>query len=136
MKADVYLDAFPEKKYTSKVARINPVADPVSRLFTVTIILDNPGNLIRPGMFATIELTKETRSQVLSLPEDALLKEGEETFVFAREGNRAVKKKVSVGLSAEGMVEIREGLSGEERVIIQGHRQLEPDAKVKEKESK
>lgn len=54
--ARVTLDALPGKAFVGRIVQINPAADTASREFQVRIALKNPGNLIRPGMFARAAL--------------------------------------------------------------------------------
>ncbi len=134
MQVSARLDALPGRVLRSKVERINPVADPTSRLFTVILLLDNPGHLIRPGMYAELEFVMERREGVLAVPEHVVIK-GEEQYVFVKEGNVAVRKVVEVGLTSSGMTEIARGLSEEDMIIISGHHRVAEGARVIEEEA-
>ncbi len=135
MQVSARLDALPGRVLRSKVERINPVADPTSRLFTVTLQLDNPGHLIRPGMYAELEFVMERRDGVLAVPEHVVMFAGEEQYVFVKEGDIAVRKVVEVGLTSSGMTEIASGLSEEDMVITSGHHRVAEGAKIIEEEA-
>ena len=60
--AQVKLDAMPDRLFTGRIVQVNPAADPQSRQFNVRVGLDNPQNLLKPGMFGRATFTTERRS--------------------------------------------------------------------------
>jgi multidrug efflux pump subunit AcrA (membrane-fusion protein) len=71
--ATVEVDAFPGEQFTGKVARVAPVFDPATRTAEMEIEVPNPGFRLKPGMYARVNLTVDTRTGALSVPRNAIV---------------------------------------------------------------
>jgi RND family efflux transporter MFP subunit len=117
------VSAFPGKVFTGRVARVNMTADPMNRKFKVEVIADNPDLILRPNTFGEITLEISTHEDALVIPQKAVL---ENKFVFVvQEDNVVQKREVSIGLQNTDMLEVLEGLSEGERVVVEGNFGLE-----------
>jgi RND family efflux transporter MFP subunit len=125
MKSNIKLDIFPEKSFTGSIYRIHPVIDKMTRTFTVENIISNTKELLRPGMFARVEL-KLGIMEVLIVPSTAVLKQTgtNERYVFVYEDGNAVRKTVHLGRLIEDNIEIVSGLTENEQLIIEGQSKL------------
>ena len=83
-------------------------------------------------MLLTVTMTLEKRGVSLLIPEEALVPEGEEQFVFVINNGRAVKRKIVIGERRPGTVEVHEGLGQNERVIVGGIQRLRDGVPVRE----
>jgi len=110
---------YPNQSITGTVSSIDSRVDPVTRSLTIIAAIPNDENLIRPGMFLTVELKME-RSDVLLIPEEALVPRQGRQFVFVVEDGRAVEKQVELGVRAPGLAEIRSGLTVGDILITEG----------------
>lgn len=140
MAAEVRPPALPDVLRHGTVARVSPVIDPLTRTARVTVAVENQDGLLRPGMVAqtAIELSRRTgtvlapaRALVLSTRTDT---EREATvFVLERDGGVATarRREVRLGRRYERTVEIVEGLSGGEEVVVQGQHLLRDGAPVR-----
>jgi RND family efflux transporter MFP subunit len=83
--ATVEVDAFPGEQFTGKVSRVAPVFDPATRTAEMEIEVPNPGFRLKPGMYARVNLTVDTRPNALTVPRNAIVNmEGREgVFVAA-----------------------------------------------------
>ena len=88
--------------------------------YPMEIEIPNPDGIIRAGMFAEIELTTETRSNVLVIPSEAVVIREGRSVVFLVQDNRAVMRDVVVGLDNGTQAEIRSGLNAGHRIIYRG----------------
>jgi len=118
--AKVTVDSHPGASFPGKVVRVAPYVLDVeaqNRTVEIEVELDDPGIVERllPGTSADVEVVLEARDPVLRLPTSALL-EGNRALV-ARDG-RLVEQPVRVGLRNWDWVEIRDGLSPEQAVVI------------------
>jgi membrane fusion protein (multidrug efflux system) len=112
--------AFPDRPFRGTIHSIDPVVDPNTRAVTVRARLPNPDRLLRPGMMMTVGIEKEPRMG-LSVPELAVIGEGESRFVFTLdEEGKARRVPVRTGVRSDGRVEILEGLRPGQRVITEG----------------
>lgn len=123
--------AFPDRSFTGKVASVDSRIDPVSRSVLVRAQLPNEEGLLKPGMFLSVRLTRET-APALMLPESALVPEQGRAFVFVVDGGRATKREVNVGRRRPGEVEVVAGVKEGERVVVEGTLKLRDGAAVRE----
>jgi RND family efflux transporter MFP subunit len=72
-RAQVEVDAFPGEKFTGRVSRVAPVFDPATRTAEMEIEVPNPGFRLKPGMYARVQLTVDTRADALTIPRAALV---------------------------------------------------------------
>lgn len=118
----VSLTAFPEETISARVSEISPVIDSGSR--SVNVILnftsENAVKLAKAGMSARIHLITERLENIIAIPSRALLYEDNQAFVFIAEGQNAVRKAVETGLKVDGLIEIKNGLSENDLLIIKG----------------
>ncbi|MCA1559564.1 MAG: efflux RND transporter periplasmic adaptor subunit [Acidobacteria bacterium] len=71
--ATVEVDAFPGDTFSGKVSRVAPVFDPATRTAEMEIEVPNPGFRLKPGMYARVNLTVNTRANALTVPRNALV---------------------------------------------------------------
>ena len=112
-------EAYPDQPFHGVIATIDPVIDPNTRAVTVRARLPNPDRRLRPGMLLNVGIESAPR-QSLSLPELAIVGEGDNRYVFVLDGNRARRRQVRTGVRANGRIEIVAGLSPDSRVVTEG----------------
>jgi membrane fusion protein (multidrug efflux system) len=123
-KIQVRVDAFPGKAFTGEVYAVDPRLDAGSRSVLLRGRLPNSNGELRPGMFARASLVFEERTTALWAPEQALVPMGNEQFVYRVLDGKAALTKVETGLRHPGEVEIKSGLTAEDRVITDGQMKL------------
>jgi RND family efflux transporter MFP subunit len=123
------------QQFDGKVVRVNPSTQAGSRSVVVYVQVDNPRGFLRSGMFAEAQLILSSRSGVLALPQNAVRKDGNGTYVFVIEGGRLVRKSVQTGMSGrvgnEFMTEISSGLEFGTQVVATDMGSLQPGALVR-----
>ena len=122
--------AFPDEQVTGIIKAISPVVDAESGTCSIHIAIDNPDHRIKPGMFAQVEVETRVFQQRLLIPRDALLIRDDRMLVFVHEAGQAKWRYVRTGLENDDFIEIEEGLSEGEELIVSGHFNLAHDAKV------
>jgi HlyD family secretion protein len=116
--ATVTFDALPGRTFTGKVTQINPAADPMSRQFAVRVTLDNPQNLIKPGMFARVSMVSErVRSAVVVRREAIQQGPSGPTVVVVNDANVVQRRPVTLGASDTDHIAVTQGLQPGERVV-------------------
>lgn len=112
--------AYPDRPFNGTIHTIDPVIDPNTRAVMVRARLPNPDRLLRPGMMLTVGI--ETAPRIaLSVPELAVIGEGDSRFVYALgEDGAARRTPVRTGMRADGRIEIVEGLNPGQKVITEG----------------
>jgi len=112
----VTLDAYPDQRFAGGVTYIYPFVDEQTRTMKVRFQLPNPRGLLKPGMYANVQLATPAAS-VLSVPADAVLDSGTEQVVFVALGNGYFEpRRVRTGRRVDAMVAIVEGLKEGEEV--------------------
>ena len=129
--AEVHFDALPGQVFQAKLAFVAASADQASRTFPCEFNLSNPDRMIRGGMIARIRVLKELHTDVLVLPQTAMVETETGRSLFVLEDETAVKKAVALGASNNGMVIVENGLEPGETVIVTGHRDLVDDQQVR-----
>lgn len=127
---EVSVDATGAVKRAGVVDTISPAADPRTQGYTVKIRIDNPGDGVRPGMFARVRFPVETREHVLVVPNSAVVSEaGVDSVLEVVEG--VVKKAaVQIGISDDSVTEIVSGLDEGALVVTEGQSFLNDGEKV------
>jgi len=120
----VRLDAFGAEKFRGEIYAIEPSVDEQTRTVLLRAHVPNPGVRLKPGMFARVVLVLETRENALIVPEQALVPQGKDRFVFRLADGKARMAKIELGLRRPGEVEIRGGLKAGDTIIVDGQLRL------------
>jgi cobalt-zinc-cadmium efflux system membrane fusion protein len=109
--------AFPGRTFQAKVTYIAPTVDPTTRRIAVRAEISNPDRILKPEMFADFAISVGPASSSLAVPENAVIYEGESAHVWlARPDHSLVLQQVRLGRSAEGLVEVIDGLRPGDRI--------------------
>lgn len=125
---EVRVAAHPERTFEGQVSAINPGVERSTRTVRVRATLANPGQLLRPGMFAEVLTLLPAREQVLTLPRTAIAFNpyGDSVFLLQdQDGALTVQlRQVVTGDAQAGRVEVAQGLEAGDRVVIAGQVKL------------
>jgi membrane fusion protein (multidrug efflux system) len=122
--AEVRIDAQPDTVFEGSLGTVSPVVDPISRTAVGRIKVSNRLGLLRPGMFARVDLVVREVEEALTIPADAVLGRAE-YYVFVVEGGLATRRPVELGIREGARAEITKGLSEGDTLIVVGQRVLE-----------
>jgi membrane fusion protein (multidrug efflux system) len=122
--------AFPGRTFSGRIATIDTRIGQISRAFRVRAVLPNPDLVLPAGMFMHIEVVLEERPALL-IPEEAVVAEGDQTFVFTLQGARAERRPVTLGQRQAGTVEVVEGLKPGDPVVREGVQRLRDGSAVR-----
>ena len=129
LKIEASSSAFNEK-FTGSIQTISSRVDPTTRSILVQAKIDNPTQKLIPGMLLNISLIfNETNS--LGIPEEALVIQGSDKFVYVIDNNQLKKQAVSTGKRNFGKVEILSGLNENQIILAEGTNKARPGKKVK-----
>jgi membrane fusion protein, multidrug efflux system len=126
----VRVDAFVDRAFTGEVYALDNVVDVNGRSIQVRATVPNPDLLLRPGMFGRVTLVTELRQNAVIVPEAAIVPTATGTYVYRVVDGKAARTDVSIGRRMAGRVEIVEGLSAGERVIVAGQQKVRDGANV------
>lgn len=126
----IEIEALADRETLAEVTRVSPVVDPETGTFKITIEIRDPERRIKPGMFGRMSIVYDQHVDVLQVPRSAIVDDLGEQFVFVVEDSKAVKRTVQTGYGESGMVEIVDGLTETDNVIVVGQLGLKEDAEV------
>jgi membrane fusion protein (multidrug efflux system) len=123
-------DAYPDETFSGTITNISPVVDRESQTVVIEIEAVNSEYKLKPGGFAPVEITTRENKAVPVIPVDALVKEGNEIFVYVVDDGKAVMKKVELGINDGVRAEIISGLRTGDKYIMAGKYSLKPGVSV------
>jgi membrane fusion protein (multidrug efflux system) len=126
----VSLDAMPGRSFEGKVYAVNPLVDAAGRSIVIRALVRNAETTLRPGMFARVGLITRDEKNALVIPEQAIVPQGEEQYVFRVVDGKAVRAKVEVGARRDAKVEIVKGLAPTDTVVTAGQLKLRDGMRV------
>jgi membrane fusion protein (multidrug efflux system) len=112
--------AYPGETFTGLVTTVAPAGDARAHTFDVTIIPDNPGGRLMPGMFAQVRVTAIERSAATLVPKEAVVQQDGAAIVYVVAENRAQARVVQVGVSDDKNTEIVTGVEPGDQVVVVG----------------
>ncbi len=114
------VEALPGKSFTTTVSRISYALDESTRTMLVEADLPNPDLVLRPGMYATVKVGVEKKTEALLVPAEAVVMEKTNAFVFTAVDGKAKKNAVKLGFTDGTSTEIASGLGAQDRALIPG----------------
>ena len=120
----ITLDALPGKTYDGKVLAVNPLVDAGGRSVVIRAVVRNQGTSLRPGMFARVKLITRDEKQALVIPEQAIVPQGDEQYVYRVVDGKVTRVKVDIGQRRDSKVEILRGLEANDVVVTAGQLKL------------
>lgn len=125
-------EGFAGQRFEGELIFIDTRIHPDTRSVTLKAELPNPEGLLRPGLFMTVELVLETREDAIVVPEEALLLQGQDKYVFVVQDDGTVSRTlVETGERRRGIVEIRSGVEAGSQVVVGGLQKIGDGQKVR-----
>ncbi|MFH7024604.1 MAG: efflux RND transporter periplasmic adaptor subunit [Heteroscytonema crispum UTEX LB 1556] len=124
-RVSVKVAAVPNRIFTGKISRISSVVQGETQVVPVQAEIDNPGGVLKPGMFAELEvLTDQTPTSILAIPISAVVEANGKKQVYVQNGNAYQAVEVTLGQTSADMVEVKTGLFEGDLVVTQRAPQL------------
>jgi membrane fusion protein, copper/silver efflux system len=131
-KADVRLRAYPERVFSGKVALIYPHLMAETRTARIRIELPNPDDVLKPDMYADVEIATGTEAPVVTVSNSAVIDSGERQIVLLDKGDgRFEPRAVKLGRRGGGHVEIKEGLAEGDKVVVSANFLIDAESNLK-----
>lgn len=113
-------DSLPNKNFVGSVTKINSRVDAATRSVEVRAILDNPNEIIKPGMLLSVKLLRNHREALL-IPEESIIQLQRFHYVLTiNSDNKVERQRIQIGQRKKGWVEVISGLEGGNKVIVRG----------------
>lgn len=132
--AEVELSYLPGEVFRGRVVYIDPALSPMTRTARVRVELPNPGGriVLRPNMYATVKLLSPPLNDVLAVPDRAVIRSGERTLVvLALAGGRFASREVRLGVVADTLVQVVEGVAAGDRIVTSGQFLIDSESNLR-----
>ena len=132
--AIAHIDSFPGRKFLGRVTYVYPTLDPKTRTAQVRMEFHNPGLLLKPGMFAKVELESELAPAAILVPESAVLRSGDRATVFvALDGGKFEPREVVLGpRDSSARYQVLQGVTPGEKVVTSAQFMFDSESQLRE----
>lgn len=133
-KATASVTGYPERLFSGAVVFIDAEIDPESRTLAARLAFPNTDLVLKPGMYATVEIAVEISDQAIQIPREAVIDTGMRQIVFVASGEgRFEPRVVRTGIeTSDGMIQILQGLAPGETVVTSGQFLLDTESRTRE----
>lgn len=131
VRMDVEVDAYPEEKLDVAVTRVYPVADNATRTVLVEARIENPDGKYLPGMFAVGTVNLNSRDNTLTIPYDCIVRNVNQNLVYTHRDGIAHAVDVKLGVRQDDVIEVIDGLSEADEIVVMGQHRLTDGAAIK-----
>ena len=134
--AIIKVRSYPERKFIGKVVKISPILDPISRMAEIEVLLDNREHLLKPGMYAEVEVITGVLEKVIVVPRFATIESttleninGQDGvvknyYVFVVDDGIARQKKLEVIYINHVNLAVRSGIVVGDTLVVAGQNNL------------
>jgi len=131
--AKVRLDAYPGREFNSRVTYVYPTLNMQTRTTQVRLEIANSGGLLRPGMFAQVELAGlGSQGRVVAVPDSAVIYSGRREIVLVELGEgRYEARDVKLGTHSDDYVEVKTGIHEGEKVVVSANFLIDAESNLK-----
>ncbi|OGB60376.1 MAG: hypothetical protein A2Y94_08230 [Caldithrix sp. RBG_13_44_9] len=140
--AKVKVKAFPDQIFEGKVYKISPILDPTTRMAEVEVLVDNKNGILKPGMYAEVEVITGIIADVMVVPRYAVIESTtmekvnqidqvvKNYYVFVVDSNQALQKKLDVRYVNHNWLAVNSGISVGDKLVVAGQNNLRDGAVV------
>jgi membrane fusion protein, copper/silver efflux system len=129
--ASLTLEALPGKSFTGVTTFLSPTIDETTRTVKARFEFDNKDGLLKPGMYATVELHLDL-GEGLAIPNDAIINTGERKIVFvSHPGGHFEPREITLGISLGDSYQVLSGLEAGEQIAISGQFLLDSESRLR-----
>ena len=131
-RAKVTIGAYPDRVFQGTITYVYPTLKPETRTVPVRVELANPGQLLKPAMFADVELPIGGKGKVLTVQNSAVIDSGTRRIVLVQLGEgRFQPREVKLGNRNDNYVEVLEGVKDGESVVVTANFLLDAESNLK-----
>lgn len=127
---DVTVQALGDKIMSGKKHFLSPSPESAARVYNLELAIDNSHGELLDGMFVRADIVKKRVDNILAVPFYSVISRNDEQYVFIEDEGVARKRKVSLGIMEKWLVQITAGLNPGDRILIEGHRDVEDNQNV------
>jgi RND family efflux transporter MFP subunit len=142
LQAQIDVRSYPDQIFSGKVLKISPVLDPLTRMATVEVLIENPKQQLKPGMFAKVRVITGKLENVLIIPRNTAIENTrleridnrdqviKSYSIFVVQADSVIQRPIQVQYMDEEFIAIATGAQTGEKVVIEGQNKLSESSKV------
>jgi len=135
--ARLSIGSLPGRDFTGRITYIYPYLDAKTRTNKVRIEFDNAAGLLKPDMFGDVEIAASAIKTGVFVPRESVLMTGKQAHLFVQsEAGRFEPRTVRTGISADGLIEIVNGVQAGEAVVSSGQFLIDSESSIREAAAK
>ncbi|MFO7604330.1 MAG: efflux RND transporter periplasmic adaptor subunit [Gammaproteobacteria bacterium] len=129
---EIRVPYLPGQLWEGEVDYVYPILNPSTRTLKARLRFENPGEQLKPNMFAEVTIFGGAKTDVVVVPREAVIHTGKESRVILALGDgRYQPRRVRVGIESGDRVEVLEGLEAGEKVVVSGQFLIDSEASIK-----
>jgi len=128
---DLTVQALGDRIITGKKHFLSPSPETAARLYNLELEINNSGGEVLDGMFVRADVVKQQVDNALTVPFYSVISRNGEQFVYVEEEGVARKREVRLGIMEKWMVQVTAGLHPGDKLLVEGHRDVEDKQKIK-----
>jgi Cu(I)/Ag(I) efflux system membrane fusion protein len=130
--AKVRISAYPAETFDGRITYVYPTLKPETRTVPVRIEVPNPRGMLKPGMFAQVDLAIGGRDKVLTVPVSAIIDSGARRIVLLQQAEgRFQPREVKTGNRTDTHVQVLEGVREGEQVVVAANFLIDAESNLK-----
>jgi Cu(I)/Ag(I) efflux system membrane fusion protein len=134
--AKIRVNAYPGREFEAKVTYVYPTLNAQTRTVPIRLELANPGGLLKPAMYADVELAVPNKGKVLAVPSSAVISSGTRQVVLVEVGGvanagRFEPREVKLGTQGDSYVEILSGVGEGEKVVVSANFLIDAESNLR-----
>ena len=130
-RANINSEFLPGVEYEGMIERIAPIVDKETGTVTVTIMMNENYEDLRPGMFVNVLIVTDTKKGAVLVPKDAVVYENGLPYVFVVHDSLAYRKLLKTGFTDPNFIEALGGVAVSDSLIVVGQSGLRDGARVR-----
>jgi Cu(I)/Ag(I) efflux system membrane fusion protein len=135
--ARLRIQSLPDRDFIGRITYIYPYLDAKTRTNKVRIEFDNAEGLLKPDMFGDVTISASSIKPGIFVPRESVLITGKRAHVFVQsEPGHFEPRTVRTGISADGLIEIMDGVKAGEQVVSSGQFLIDSESSVREAAAK
>jgi Cu(I)/Ag(I) efflux system membrane fusion protein len=127
--------AYPGEKFPGRVSAVLPEVNATTRTVKARIEIANRDGRLKPGMYATVDLSRQEKSNSILVPSEAVIRTGQRDVIVVAEaikgGERFRAVEVELGDEDGGMTEIRKGIAAGTKIVVSGQFLIDSESSLR-----
>ena len=123
--------AYPGRSWPGRVTFVSPIVDSLTRTATVRVSLDNPGRLLKPGMYGTMTFGTSLDPNVAHVPAEAVVMTGARNLVYLVRPDGALQpREVVLGARAGDQIQVLAGVRPGDRIVASANFLVDAESRL------